>query len=317
MTTVTTTDASTSGAAAMSTQPAPSLQADATNATNASSTTDLLTVDHVDVTYGRGKKAFTAVRDVSLNIGVGRTLGVVGESGSGKSTIGRAILGLAPATAGRITFGGADITKIGRRERQRVSRDLQVVFQDPRSSLNEAKQVGDILTEPLIANRSMSRSASRDRAAELLERVGLGAEAMQRFPGMFSGGQRQRIAIARALMSSPKLVICDEPVSALDLSVQAQIVNLFRALQAETGVSYLFIAHDLSVVRLLSDDIAVMSRGRIVEQGTAEQVYERPQEAYTKRLLAAEPYPDPAIQRQRRAAWDAMAARDGEAETAA
>jgi ABC-type oligopeptide transport system ATPase subunit len=270
----------------------------------------LLQIDDLEVTYGHGRKAFTAVQDISLTIGSGRTLGVVGESGSGKSTVGRAILGLARASRGRILFDGQDITHIRRRQRQRISSDLQVVFQDPRSSLNEAKKVGDILAEPLVANRLMSRAKARDRAAQLLEDVGLGADVMQRYPGMFSGGQRQRIAIARALMSSPKLVVCDEPVSALDLSVQAQIVNTFRTLQRQTGTTYLFIAHDLSIVRLLSDDIAVMSRGRIVEQGTAEQVYAAPKELYTKRLLAAEPYPDPVIQKERRRAWDALAAID-------
>lgn len=269
--------------------------------------TPLLEIAGLDVTYGRGRNAFTAVRDVSMRIPVGQTLGVVGESGSGKSTVGRAILGLARATAGTIRFEGRDITALSRRERQRISFDLQVVFQDPRSSLNEAKRVGEILSEPLIANRRMARSASRDRAAELLERVGLGVQAMDRYPGSFSGGQRQRIAIARALMPSPKLVVCDEPVSALDLSVQAQIVNLFRELQRDTGVSYLFIAHDLSIVRLLSDEIAVMSRGAIVEQGPAERVYTEPRELYTKRLLAAEPYPDPAVQRERRRRWEALA----------
>jgi ABC-type oligopeptide transport system ATPase subunit len=279
-------------------------------------TAPLLEVENLDVTYGFGRKAFTAVRDVSLRIEVGKTLGVVGESGSGKSTVGRAILGLARPSAGTIRFQGEDITKIGRSARQRISSELQVVFQDPRSSLNEAKKVGDILSEPLIASRKLTRAQSRDRAAELLEKVGLGAQAMDRFPGSFSGGQRQRIAIARALMPSPKLVVCDEPVSALDLSVQAQIVNLFRQIQRDTGVSYLFIAHDLSIVRLLSDDIAVMSRGGIVEQGTAEQVYSDPRELYTKRLLAAEPYPDPAVQRERRRAWDALATASRESATA-
>jgi ABC-type oligopeptide transport system ATPase subunit len=266
----------------------------------------LLQIQDLEVTYGHGRKAFTAVREVSMTIQPGRTLGVVGESGSGKSTVGRAVLGLARATRGRILFEGEDITHVRRRVRQRISSDLQVVFQDPRSSLNEVKKVGDILAEPLVASRTLSRAAARDRAAELLDQVGLGAETMDRYPGMFSGGQRQRIAIARALMSRPKLVICDEPVSALDLSVQAQIVNTFRMLQRETGTAYLFIAHDLSIVRLLSDDIAVMSRGRVVEQGTAEQVYTAPREAYTQRLIAAEPYPDPVIQKRRRAAWDAL-----------
>jgi len=268
----------------------------------------LLRVSNLEVTYGTGKKAFRAVRGIDLEIGVGETLGVVGESGSGKSTVGRAILGLAEPSAGTIEFDGQDITRLSRRKRRAISADLQVVFQDPRSSLNEAKKVGEILIEPMIANKRLTRSQSIGRAEELLEKVGLGAAAMNRMPGSFSGGQRQRIAIARALMSSPKLVVCDEPVSALDLSVQAQIVNLFRSIQKETGVSYLFIAHDLSVVRLLSQRIAVMSAGGVVEQGTAEQVYQNPTELYTQRLLAAEPYPDPVIQRERRRAWEELAA---------
>lgn len=268
----------------------------------------LLRVRNLEVTYGTGKRAFRAVRGIDLEIGVGETLGVVGESGSGKSTVGRAILGLAEPSAGTIEFDGQDITKLSRRKRRAISADLQVVFQDPRSSLNEAKKVGEILIEPMIANRRLTRSQSISRAEELLEQVGLGAAAMTRMPGSFSGGQRQRIAIARALMSSPKLVVCDEPVSALDLSVQAQIVNLFRSIQKETGVSYLFIAHDLSVVRLLSQRIAVMSAGGVVEQGDAEQVYKNPTQLYTQRLLAAEPYPDPVIQRERRRAWEELAA---------
>lgn len=271
-------------------------------------TEKLLEVEDLEVTYGTGRRAFTAVRDVSFSIGVGETLGLVGESGSGKSTVGRALLGLARPTAGRIIFDGQDITNVGRRERRLLSRDLQVVFQDPRSSLNEAKRVGQILTEPLVANRLMSRKDAEARGEELLEKVGLGAEAMRRMPGSFSGGQRQRIAIARALMASPKLVVCDEPVSALDLSVQAQITNLFRQLQRETGVSYLFIAHDLSVVRLLSQHVAVMSRGGLVEQGPTEEVYLHPKERYTQRLLAAEPYPNPQIQRERREAWEKLEA---------
>jgi ABC-type oligopeptide transport system ATPase subunit len=265
----------------------------------------LLEVSDLEVTYGHGRRAFTAVRDVSFTIEAGTTLGVVGESGSGKSTVGRSLLGLARATRGRIMFDGQDITRVTRRERQRLSSELQVVFQDPRSSLNEVKKVGQILVEPLIASRTMTRRQAVDRAAELLERVGLGAGALDRYPGQFSGGQRQRIAITRALMPAPRLIVCDEPVSALDLSVQAQIVNLFRELQADTGTAYLFVAHDLSVVRLLSHRIAVMNRGSFVEHGDAETVYRAPAHPYTQRLLAAEPYPDPQIQRERRREWDA------------
>ncbi|GGF18425.1 ATP-binding cassette domain-containing protein [Subtercola lobariae] len=271
------------------------------------SETPLLSVDNLDVTYGHGRRASTPVHNVSFEIGPGESVGLVGESGSGKSSVGRAILGLAQASAGRIMFDGNDITHASRRERQGISSELQVVFQDPRSSLNEAKRIRDILTEPLVASRRQTRAQARDRAAELLERVGLGAAAMDKLPGAFSGGQRQRIAIARALMSGPRLIICDEPVSALDLSVQAQIINLLRQEQRETGVAYLFVAHDLSVVRLMSERVLVMSRGYVVEQGQTQQVYADPQHPYTQRLLAAEPDPDPAIQRERRAAWAALA----------
>jgi len=271
-------------------------------------TRPLLEVTDLDVSYGRGRRRNTPVHDVTFSVDEGTSVGLVGESGSGKSSVGRAILGLATASKGRILFDGKDITHIRRRERQRISSELQVVFQDPRSSLNEAKRIRDILTEPLIVNRQMSRVKARDRAGELLEQVGLGAAAMDKLPGAFSGGQRQRIAIARALMCSPRLIICDEPVSALDLSVQAQIINLFRREQRETGVAYLFIAHDLSVVRLVSQEVLVMSRGQVVEQGPTEDVYMNPSHEYTRRLLAAEPDPDPVVQRERRAAWNALIA---------
>lgn len=274
----------------------------------------LLVVDDLDVSYGRGRLRNTPVHDVCFQIGAGQSVGLVGESGSGKSSIGRAILGLARADKGRIVFDGTDITHISRRGRQRISSELQVVFQDPRSSLNDAKRVRDILTEPLIVNRRMTRMQARDRAGELLDRVGLGAASMDKLPGAFSGGQRQRIAIARALMSSPRLIICDEPVSALDLSVQAQIINLFRQEQRQTGVAYLFIAHDLSIVRLVSQHVLVMSRGRIVEQGPTEEVYMRPTHPYTRRLLAAEPDPDPRVQRERRADWIALDAQQARGE---
>ncbi|MBX7445964.1 MULTISPECIES: ATP-binding cassette domain-containing protein [unclassified Arthrobacter] len=266
----------------------------------------LLRVENLDVTYKLTRGTYKAVENISFSVDPGEALGIVGESGSGKSTIGRAILGLAEPTAGRILFDGKDITRLNRKERQHLSSDVQVVFQDPRSSLNEAKKIRDILTEPLIANRQMSKKASLDRAEELLEHVGLGAQAMDKLPGSFSGGQRQRIAIARALMPSPRLIICDEPVSALDLSVQAQIMNLFRREQRETGVSYVFIAHDLAVVRVLCPRVLVMSAGRAVESGTTDEVYNSPKEDYTKRLLAAEPHPDPAIQRERRKAWNTL-----------
>jgi len=269
--------------------------------------TPVLRIENLDVTYGHGRKAHTAASEISLELYAGRTLGIVGESGSGKSTVGRAILGLARASHGSIHFQGKEITSLSRRQRRPIASDLQVVFQDPRSSLNEAKTIGDILSEPLAAQPGVTRQWARGRAKSLLQQVGLDAQALDRYPRSFSGGQRQRIAIARALMPDPQLIICDEPTSALDLSVQAQIVNLLRSIQAETGVAYLFIAHDLSIVRLMSDEIAVMRQGRIVEQGPAESVYRSPQHDYTQRLLAAEPYPDPIVQRERRRAWDALA----------
>jgi ABC-type oligopeptide transport system ATPase subunit len=263
----------------------------------------LLEVRNLEVTYKLTRGRFCAVRDINFSVNEGEALGIVGESGSGKSTIGRAVLGLADATAGTITFDGADITHLSRRGRQRISQDLQVVFQDPRSSLNEAKRIRDILTEPLVTNGQMRKSEAIERAATLLARVGLDRDALDRLPDNFSGGQRQRIAIARAFMPSPRLVICDEPVSALDLSVQAQIMNLFLRERQETGVTYLFIAHNLAVVRFLCERVVVMSGGRIVEVGRTEDVYSAPKEDYTKKLLAAEPHPDPAVQRRRRKAW--------------
>ncbi|WP_308465090.1 ABC transporter ATP-binding protein [Rathayibacter soli] len=268
----------------------------------------ILTVDHLDVAYGHGRKAFTAAHDISFSIKRGTTLGLVGESGSGKSTVGRAILGLATPRSGTITFEGNDITHASRKRRRQLASEVQVVFQDPRNSLNEAKRVGDILIEPLTATGAMSRADALNRARHLLDTVGLHATDAAKSPGDFSGGQRQRIAIARALMCHPKLVVCDEPVSALDLSVQAQIINLFRRLQAETEVAYLFIAHDLSVVRLLSERVMVMNAGRVVEEGPTEEVYTCPRDTYTKRLLAAEPYPDPDVQRRRRQEWEALQA---------
>ena len=267
----------------------------------------LLDVVDLAVTYGAARNRPT-VSEVNLRINAGETLGLVGESGSGKSTVGRAILGLAPPSAGRIMYGGEDISSAGRARRRELAQEIQVVFQDPRSSLNEAKSVRQILIEPLVASRELSRSAAVDRAAELLVTVGLDEADLARKPRDFSGGQRQRIAIARALMPNPRLIICDEPVSALDLTVQAQIVNLFLRLQRERDVAYLFIAHDLSVVRVLAARTAVMAGGRIVEQGETEQLYEEPEQPYTRRLLAAAPYPDPAKQRERRRKWEQLQA---------
>jgi peptide/nickel transport system ATP-binding protein len=263
----------------------------------------VLEVDRLTVAYPRRRQAsLTAVDEVSFTIGEGETIGLVGESGSGKSTIGKAILGLVEPSAGSIRFDGQDITNASRGERRQLSRHVQVVFQDPFSSLNPAKNIRRTLLEPFLAHRHDPAVAALDpdkRVREVLEHVGLPSTVCDRYPGEFSGGQRQRIAIARALMLQPKLVICDEAVSALDVSVQAHVVNLLADLQAETGVSYLFISHDLAVVRHLSHRIVVLRRGQVVEAGTAGQVYLRPQHPYTQALLAAAPLPDPAVQRGR------------------
>jgi ABC-type glutathione transport system ATPase component len=262
----------------------------------------LLEVTNLDVTYpakGFGKEGFKALHSVSISVGKGETLGLVGESGSGKTTLGRAILGLAPVSAGSITFEGNDISHAGRKQRRSLSRDLQVVFQDPYTSLNPSMDVGQILAEPLQI-QGMEGAVARARIAELLDQVGLPQDASERRPREFSGGQRQRVAIARALALDPKLIVCDEPVSALDLTTQARILDLFLQIQRDTGVSYLFVSHDLDVVRHISHRVAVMYKGEIVEQGDSQQVTVNPQHAYTQRLLMASPVPDPDRQAARR-----------------
>jgi peptide/nickel transport system ATP-binding protein len=263
----------------------------------------LLTVDNLVVEYPSKKfrtRPFRALTDINISIGQGETLGLVGESGSGKTTLGRAVLGLAPVTGGRIVFEGKDISHATRKQRRILSRDLQVVFQDPYTSLNPALEIGDILAEPLGV-QGMEQKAARTRVKELLDQVGLPSDAIHRLPREFSGGQRQRVAIARALALSPKLIVCDEPVSALDLSTQARVLDLFLQIQKDTGVSYLFVSHDLDVVRHISHRVAVMYHGEIVEQGPAEVVTRDPEHPYTQRLLLASPVPDPDRQEQRRA----------------
>jgi ABC-type oligopeptide transport system ATPase subunit len=231
-----------------------------------------------------------AVDDVSFEIPEGTTLGLVGESGSGKSTVARALLKLQPATAGEIFYRDREILRLSESEFRPLRKDMQMIFQDPYGSLNPRMTIEEIIAEPLrIHFRSMDRSARRDKVASLLQRVGLPPESMWRYPHEFSGGQRQRIGIARALAVEPRFLICDEPVSALDVSVQAQIINLLRDLQEEFQLTYLFIAHDLAVVEHMSDEIIVMHLGRIVEHGEARQVCEAPQHEYTRRLLAAVP----------------------------
>lgn len=262
----------------------------------------VLSVENLDVTYpakGFRKQGFKALHSVSIEVAQGETLGLVGESGSGKTTLGRAILGLAPVTAGKIEFLGKDISHASRSDRRELSRDLQVVFQDPYTSLNPSMEVGQILAEPLQI-QGMDASNAKKRIAELLDQVGLPSDSINRLPREFSGGQRQRVAIARALALSPKLIVCDEPVSALDLTTQARILDLFLTIQRETGVSYLFVSHDLDVVRHLSHRVAVMLKGEIVEQGPAQQVTVTPTHPYTQKLLMASPVPDPDRQAARR-----------------
>jgi peptide/nickel transport system ATP-binding protein len=263
----------------------------------------LLEVSDLSVSYRtrrRGREV-TAVDRVSLDVGENETVGLVGESGSGKTTISRAVLGLTQAGSGTVRFEGEDITRAGRSRRRELSRHLQVVFQDPYGSLSPTRTVGQTLAEPLLAHHLADAREANSQVAAMLQRVGLPADVVGRFPGEFSGGQRQRIAIARALMPSPRLVICDEPVSALDLSVQAQVLNLLRSLQREYRLSYLFIAHNLAVVRHMSHRIVVLYHGQIMEQGPAQAVYDSPGHPYTRALLEAVPEADPALQAARRA----------------
>ena len=231
-----------------------------------------------------------AVDDVSFTVEAGTTVGLVGESGSGKTTVGRTILKLVPATSGDIMFNGENILAMSEKTFRPLRREIQMIFQDPFGSLNPRMTIFNIVSEALeIHFPAMSLNDRRDRVAELLKQVDLKPEMMNRYPHEFSGGQRQRIGIARALAVKPKFIVCDEPVSALDVSVQAQIVNLLQDLQEELGLTYLFIAHDLAVVEHVSDHVLVMYRGKIVESASAEAIYENPQHEYTKKLLAAVP----------------------------
>jgi ABC-type oligopeptide transport system ATPase subunit len=266
----------------------------------------LLTVENLRVDFPQGRgKVFHALKGVTFSIGRGETVGLVGESGSGKTTIGKVILGQTPATEGRVTFDGEDITHASRQRRRLLGREIQVVFQDPIGSLNPSRTVGDTLAEPLIAAGNRNRTEVKDRIADILQRVGMPVDTAARYPTQFSGGQRQRIAIARAVINRPRLVVCDEPVSALDLSVQAQVLNLLNELQRSLDLSLLFISHDLTVVRHVSRRTVVLYQGEIVEQGDAAQIHEHPQHAYTRALLAASPVPHPTLQRQRREQWRA------------
>ena len=263
----------------------------------------ILAVQDLHVSFpGRGWRAQPkeVLQGIDLDVRPGETLGLVGESGSGKTTIGRAILGLVPVASGSIRFEGEEIVNAGSRRRRELARDIQVIFQDPYTSLNPSLSIGDTLSEPLLA-QGLARAEARSHVTELLTSVNLPADAADRLPREFSGGQRQRVAIARALAIKPRLIVCDEPVSALDLTTQRTVLDLLLRIQRETGVALLFISHDLAVVRAMSHRVAVIHGGRIVEFGPADLVTSNPTDPYTQRLLLAAPVPNPAKQAERRA----------------
>jgi len=275
---------------------------------NGSNVKPLVSVQNLRKTYGGEKRLFgaptpalKAVNNVSFDIAPGETLGLVGESGSGKSTTGRVLLQLEAPTGGDIFYKGENITGLGKAGLKPYRRDMQIIFQDPYASLNPRMTVGEFVGEPLEVHRLAGSAREReDRVAALFAKVGLDPSFMKRYPHEFSGGQRQRVNIARAIALNPAFIVADEPITALDVSIQAQIVNLFQDLQDELGLTYLFIAHDLSMIRYLCHRVAVMLRGRIVEIGPCDAIFENPQHPYTRALLSAIPVPDPDVERNRR-----------------
>lgn len=259
----------------------------------------VLVAENITVRYRRGRRHFTALDNVSVSVPHGATVGLVGESGSGKSTLAKAILGLVPIAAGRVELLGQDITHLTGRRRRELGRSIQAVFQDPNTSLNPSFTIRRSLIEPLRAQNMLGEVDADARVAEVLTAVGMEPDAASRLPRQFSGGQRQRISIARALITNPQVVVCDEAVSALDLSVQAQVLNLLTDLQSQRGLSYLFISHDMSVVKHICHEVTVLYRGTIKESGPTQLVTTQPADPYTKALLLAAPIADPLVQRQR------------------
>lgn len=275
----------------------------------ADNSTPLLKVEHLHKEFPTGsgfmggkfsKKVVSAVNDLSFEIRAGETFGLVGESGCGKSTTGRAIMHLDPPTSGKVYFEGRDISKMNKKELKAMRREMQFIFQDPYASLNPRMTIGEIISEPMVIHGIGTPEERIERVRELLDVVGLNPEHINRYPHEFSGGQRQRVGIARSFILRPKLIICDEPVSALDVSIQAQVLNLLKDLQKQYGTAYLFIAHDLSVVQHISDRVAVMYLGKMVELSDWKSLYAEPNHPYSQALLSAVPIPDPDVQQNRK-----------------
>ena len=275
----------------------------------ADNNTPLLKVEHLHKEFPTGsgfmggkfsKKVVSAVNDLSFEIRAGETFGLVGESGCGKSTTGRAIMHLDPPTSGKVYFEGRDISKMNKKELKAMRREMQFIFHDPYASLNPRMTIGEIISEPMVIHGIGTPEERIERVRELLDVVGLNPEHINRYPHEFSGGQRQRVGIARSFILRPKLIICDEPVSALDVSIQAQVLNLLKDLQKQYGTAYLFIAHDLSVVQHISDRVAVMYLGKMVELSDWKSLYAEPNHPYTQALLSAVPIPDPDVQQNRK-----------------